>query len=120
MVKITESQAIEIETLRDHNYSNHQIVTEWIENGKWSDEPKIFDKMLKAVVSGYQIKGEPEEEIKVYYFEALNLIQEIEENRDELDDELDEDDVLIAGYKGRIEAIKFIIDELNLDIRGIS
>jgi hypothetical protein len=115
-VKITEQQAEHIEYLRSISYTNNEIIREWVENGRWEDEPEIFEKMCEALFTGYETKGKPEDELKKYYLKAQSEIFEIQ---DEWDGDEDEEDSRLAREEGKMEAIKFVIDIMDLKVRII-
>jgi hypothetical protein len=116
-VKLPRPVADSIEQLRGEGFDNRYIIECSLNDG----DPCVltdfvndvgFTQLMQALVEGYDVKGTPEDEIRNYYRNNQHNAWEYEDG--------DEDDPSYHRSQGVIEAVEFVLDELNVKIKGIN
>jgi hypothetical protein len=114
-VKLPRPVADSIEQLRGEGFDNRYIIECSLNDG----DPCVltdfvndvgFTQLMQALVEGYDVKGTPEDEIRSYYRNHQHNVWEYEED----------DGPLYHHSQGVIEAVEFVLDELNWRVKGIN
>jgi hypothetical protein len=115
-VKLPRDVAESIEQLRSEGFENRYI----IECALNTKEPCVltmfasevsFDDLMAALTYGYDVKGTPADEIYTYYRHHQNNVW------DYGDDSRDPD---YHRSQGALDAVEYVLDELNVKIIGIN
>jgi hypothetical protein len=115
-VKIPKDIARRIEELRAIAWSNLKIMTEALApESEFYDYVKLnFDTFSKALTEGYTIKNSAEEEIRWYYKQAQS------DSLDFASSEYGHERAQSEIAQAKVEAVEFVLAELNIQIRGVN
>lgn len=114
-VKLPRPVADEIEQFRYDGFETRDILEQAINSkgGEICDYAAnvSFDALVSALVNGYDVKGTPHDEVSAYYNEMKRTAWDYPE---------DTEDPHYHYARGAEDAIDFVLDELNIKIKGVN